>query len=224
MHRVRVGWLRKQHEIQRMAALETQRKRIARDIHDELSASLTQISKLSEEEAPPGAPAMGGDKRRAVIAATARQALQEVGEIVWANNAKFDTLENLVCYLREHAARRLDDGGMRADLDFPEHIPLQPVSGLFRHHVLLFLKEALTNVVKHSKAGEVVVLLVLQDDALELTVSDNGRGVAAGASRAAGNGLGNMRERAEQLGGTFEMESRPGGGTTVRLRAPLSCV
>jgi ligand-binding sensor domain-containing protein/signal transduction histidine kinase len=219
VYRSRIGELRQRNELERLAALESQRNRIGRDIHDDLSLNLTRIAKLSEgaEDEPGWVNGRAGE-----IAAIANQTIQQVRDIAWANNSVFDTLDNLVFYLREQAASRLDVGGIRVALEFPENPPARPVSGVFRHHLLLLLKEALNNVLKHSGATEVRVRLVLRRDALEMIVSDNGRGLPVGGESTGGNGLRNMRYRVEELGGRFTLRSEPGEGTAIETRVPLS--
>jgi signal transduction histidine kinase len=81
-------------------------------------------------------------------------------------------------------------------------------------------QEALTNVVRHSSANRCAVRLALveQTSSLDLEVEDNGRGLAPAGS--AGVGLASMRERAEELGGTFEVQQPPTGGTCVHVQLP----
>jgi signal transduction histidine kinase len=88
-----------------------------------------------------------------------------------------------------------------------------------RRDLLLAYKEMLHNVTKHANATDVEVVLAPRGGVLELTVSDNGSGLGGTVSRN-GTGLKSLAERARRLGGHFELEDRPGGGTTARLRLP----
>jgi signal transduction histidine kinase len=81
------------------------------------------------------------------------------------------------------------------------------------------VQEAVTNVVRHARARTCAVRLQLQDTALRLSIEDDGDGLSA--SRRAGVGLASMRERAEELGGTFAIQRRPGGGTCAQVVLPL---
>lgn len=221
--RWRVKESRRIFELERVNALNEQRRQIARDIHDELGASLTHIIQINERmRANPHPASVDADTQR--IAAIAGEAVDNIGEIVWANNPEYDTLEDLVAYVREHAASFLSDTPLRVTFDFPADVPERPVSGLFRRHVVLLVKESLQNVVKHARAKHVHLSLTVDQDRIRLLVSDDGAGFVAEVSPGPGNGLKNMRQRISELGGEIEIESRPGAGTRVMVRAPLSSV
>ncbi|MEL6614409.1 MAG: ATP-binding protein [Bacteroidota bacterium] len=238
-------------------ALDAERARISRDMHDEVGASLSEIAILSElaqlsasggDGAPasglsasgglsPSAPGPPPEARRLrKIAETSRETLDSIAEIIWAINPTNDRLPTLAGYLREHAARYAETAGLRATLRFPAHPPDRPVSAEVRRNVFLVLKEALHNVVKHAGATAVDVSLLVEGDALTLIVADDGEGFAPGASVSGGsasgdgvpasvrggNGLGNMRVRAAEIGGALRIETSEAGGTVVRLRVPLA--
>ncbi len=213
--------LRKIHRLEQVAALNEQRRQIARDIHDELGASLTHILHLTGQGAARPDGIGKTDSRRQRIAEVAETALDHIGEIVWVNNPHYDTLEDLIAYLREHAANFLAATNTHAHFDFPATVPARPVPGPFRRHLLLLVKEALQNIVKHAGAKEVRLALTLRDSSLDLLIADDGCGLPANVVSRPGNGLLNMRQRARELGGTLQLESLPGRGTEIRLRAPL---
>jgi ligand-binding sensor domain-containing protein/signal transduction histidine kinase len=220
----RVRELRLIYEWKRVQALEDQRRQIARDIHDELGASLTHIIQLSTGPGPGGtpvaSPAPGSAAQR--IATIAGKAVDSIGDIVWANNPEFDTLEDLAAYLREQAAQYFADTRIQGHFDFPETVPVRAVSGWFRRHLLMLLKEALQNVSKHADAREVRLRLAVRDDSLELSVADDGLGFAEDRANPNGHGLANMRQRVRDLGGTIEISSQAGAGTRLRFVVPLS--
>jgi signal transduction histidine kinase/ligand-binding sensor domain-containing protein len=208
-------------ELERQIALNEQRKRIARDLHDELGASLTQIAQLTADvEEAPGDPELRLAQNQR-IAALAEEAVANIGEIVWANNPRYDTIEDLVAFLREYAARYLGATALEYHLLFPQELPCRAASGLFRRHLLAVLKEGLHNVIKHSGAQIVEVHLELDVQGLELAIRDDGVGIAADTPSRFGNGLTNMRERAAELGGTCEVTTGSGPGTKLRFKVPL---
>jgi signal transduction histidine kinase len=212
--------LRKIEDLQRVNALNEQRRRIARDVHDDLGASLTHILRLSQTDSQsPGSPVPGAAAQR--IATIAEAAFDNMGEIIWANNPEFDTLEDLVAFAREHAASFLASTPLQSNLKFPEEVPAMKVNGLVRRHVLLILKEALRNVVKHARATQVNVHLNIDGHNLSLVVADNGCGLPANGGRRFGNGLINMRSRAEEIGGVLDVGSETPHGTRVSARIPL---
>lgn len=218
----RVRELRRIHELERINALNEQRKRIARDIHDELGASLTHIVQLSGRAAGDG---NGNEEESGApssrIASIAGEAVDHINEIVWANNPEYDTLVDLVAYLREYTATFFEPSGVEVRFEFPGEISESNVAGLFRRGVLLIVKEALHNVLKHSHATQVRFRLVLHHDRLDVCITDNGLGFVVGEGRRFGNGLGSMRSRVEELHGTLTIRSAPGRGTTIDVSVPL---
>jgi signal transduction histidine kinase len=208
-------------ELERANALNEQRRQIARDIHDELGASLTHIMHLSSQARITPAHPERPDLRAERIESIAGEAVDNIGEIVWANNPEYDTLEDLVAYLREHAANFFDDTSIQVRFDFPESVPTCTVTGLFRRHLVLLMKEALQNVAKHAGAHTVGVRLSLRDGLLELSIADDGRGFAVDSTRRFSNGLTNMRQRISELKGTLQLNSCPGQGTEIRVVIPM---
>ncbi len=92
-----------------------------------------------------------------------------------------------------------------------------PLSSQTRHDVMMTIKEALHNVIKHARATEVTVQVAFDGQWLELSITDNGCGFQSAAATP-GNGLVNMRRRIRNIGGTCRVESQPGQGASVRLR------
>jgi signal transduction histidine kinase/ligand-binding sensor domain-containing protein len=206
---------RKMEAMERKEAIELERSRIARDIHDELGSHLTRITMLSEPARhEPGVP-LPGTKDVKQIYDIARELTRTMDEIVWAVNPHHDTPEGLVNYLEQFASEFLGAAGIRCRLDLPMQLPLWPLTAETRHNLFLALKEALHNTVKHSSATEVRIALTLDDQALVLSVEDNGRGFDLAAADSTANGLENMRRRLEQIGGRCEIVSAPGQGVKI---------
>lgn len=226
---------RKLERLERQRALERERARIARDIHDDLGASLTRITMLSQLS--PSRP----DPARAVaslgqILGIARELTRAMDEIVWAVNPRHDTLESLANYLGKFAQDYLRGAQVRCRLDVPMRPPAWALTSEVRHNLFLAVKEALNNILKHAAATEVHIALSLGSDQFTWEIEDDGQGfnpsalhAASGAEPgryAAGNGIANMRRRMTEVGGDCEVESAPGRGTkvrfTVRLQSPPS--
>jgi signal transduction histidine kinase len=220
---------RKLERLERQQALERERARIAKDMHDELGASLTRITLLSQtaraELEDPQAVAEGLDR----IYTTARELTRALDEIVWAVNPHHDTLDSLATYLGRFAQEFLAAARVRCRLDVPVHLPAWPLTAEVRHNLFLAFKEALHNAVKHSGASEVRVVLETDADGFVLRVEDDGCGFTlptagwaeAESSSARGNGLRNMHQRLRDIRGRCEIESMPGQGTRVRFRVPV---
>jgi ligand-binding sensor domain-containing protein/two-component sensor histidine kinase len=210
----------KLERIERQQALEHERTRIAKDIHDHLGANLTRISLLSQfahgELENPAQAAAQLDR----IYNTSRELTRSMDEIVWAVNPQHDTLDSLASYLGNFAQEYLVSIHIRCRLDVPLHLPHWPIPAEMRHNVFLAFKEALHNIVKHSGANEVSVSLATDAAGFHLAVRDNGNGFdpAAPTMRPGrGNGLKNMRQRLEKIGGRFEIQSASGTGSEINF-------
>ena len=222
LHRLRVSRLARRQALEQQLALALQRERIAKDMHDDLGASLTQIGLLSEHARrdPHKSPTVAADVAK--IADAARQSAQAAEEIVWTVNPRHDTLDSLATYLCQFTREYLEPSAVRCRLDVPELLPDLRVPSDVRHNLVLFVKEALNNAVKHADARQVTVALQLANRSITLTVTDDGGGFDPQPSNlksqpaAHGNGLGNMRQRVEAIGGRFELWSQPGQGTRVQ--------
>jgi ligand-binding sensor domain-containing protein/signal transduction histidine kinase len=204
-------------------ALEKERARIARDIHDQVGASLTQVALLGElVESDKDAPAEVEAHARQ-ISQTARETTHVLDEIVWAVNPSNDTLDGLVTYICKYTQEYLAVAGLHYRLDVPQQLPNTNIPPEVRHNVFLVCKEAVTNIVRHARATEAHVRLRLEPESFTVEIQDNGRGVAGMDEKAARNrnGLRNMRNRMESIGGEFAFGPAPGGGTLVRLKTPL---
>jgi signal transduction histidine kinase len=203
--------------LQQQAALQKERARIAKDIHDDLGASLTQIAYLGELAHLNRHEPEKVEERIGKMSTTARQAVKSLDEIVWAVNPRNDTLAHLIDYINQVAFGYLRLTGIRVRLDFPEQIPQRELSADLRHNIFLTVKEALHNVVKHANATEVRLNVRVTEQALEICVEDNGNGFAREPDDAVADGLRNMRQRMSDIGGECRVESQSGRGTKVLL-------
>ena len=206
--------------LEAQASLQKERARIAKDIHDDLGANLTQIAFLGElahqDLGEPEQVATRVEK----ISTTARLAIKSLDEIVWAVNPRNDTLAHLVDYAGQFAVDYLRLAGIRCRLDFPEQIPPHELSANLRHNLFLVIKEALHNVVKHAGATELWLRAGVTDGALDICIEDNGRGFENAPDDALADGLRNMRQRMADIGGEIQWESRSGSGTKASLHLP----
>jgi len=223
---------RKLERLERQRAIERERTRIARDIHDNLGANLTRISLLSQsaqgELHNPGQAAVQLNR----IYDTTRELTRALDEIVWAVNPEHDTLDSLANYLGKFARNFLEPLAIRCRLDLPVQLPPWPVTAEVRHNLFLAFKEALHNVVKHAAASEVSVSLTTDARAFTLQVRDHGRGFVPEplwhapprepGRPTSGNGLRNMYRRLQKIGGWCEVQSAPGHGTTVQFIVRVS--
>ena len=210
-------------QLQQQASLEKERSRIARDLHDQLGANLTQVGLLGEmAEADKNSPAEIVSHAQQ-ISQTARETTRSLDEIVWAVNPSNDTLEGLTNYACKYAQEYLAMAGLRYRVDVPAQLPAITIPPEVRHNIFLAFKEAVNNVVKHAQASEVRVRLQLQPGNFTLSIEDNGHGPGGRNANAAParNGLRNMRKRMADIHGEFSISPGTGGGTTVCLTVPV---
>jgi ligand-binding sensor domain-containing protein/signal transduction histidine kinase len=206
----------RQHE-----ALELERARIARDIHDQLGANLTQVALLgelveSDKDSPDDVEAHARQ-----ISQTARDTTRSLDEIVWTVNPSNDTVDGLITYLCKYAQDYFEVAGLRYRLDAPAQVPNTPIPPEIRHNVFLAAKEAVTNVVRHAQATAARLRVRIEPGAFVLEIEDNGRGVAGLETKSTRNGLRNMRKRMEDVGGQFSIGPGAEGGAVVRLTVPI---
>ncbi len=204
------------------SALQRERARIAQDLHDELGSTLTRLSLLSglvkaDKDHPEQVEAHADNLSQA-----ADQTVRALEEIVWAVRPGSDSLQSLADYFAHFANELFEGHETRCRLDLPHDLPAVPLPPDIRHNIFLIVKEALTNALKHAGAREVQVQARASNHKLEILVQDNGKGFdPATLVEDRRNGLGNMRRRAESIGGKLDVQSAPGKGTTVKLSVDL---
>jgi signal transduction histidine kinase len=222
-------WKRMQRRLELMEqrhAIEKERGRIAKDIHDDLGSSLTRIMMLGEraEDGLSNREDVSTHVRK--IVTSARNTVQALDEIVWAVNPENDTLEGLVEYISHYADEFFENTNVSCRLEMPVQLPALSLSAEARHDLFLAVKEAFNNILKHSQASSVCVQVASTDSTVAVLIEDNGCGFNPGKLPGGrkGNGLMNMRKRIEGLGGHFEMTTVPAHGTkltfSVRLQPP----
>jgi len=216
-------WRKLQHNVQRLEkrrAVDEERTRMARDLHDELGARFTQISLLAGRalKSAPSDEQVREPIRN--INGAVKELAAALEEIVWAANPSHDSLEGFSNYLSQYTGTVLRDAGVRCRLDIPTLLPARTLPSGLRHRLMMVVKEALNNALKHAHATEVRVQLELDGDRLRVTVADNGDGFDPTTVKR-GNGLEHSARRMEEVAGTFLVESSPGAGTRIRLDLPL---
>ena len=196
---------------QRAEEVATQeRKRIAADLHDDLGAKLLTIVHTS------------GDER---IATLARDALEEMRLSVRGIAGKPVQLADAAADWRSEAMSRLSQGGIELNWQSPGEADFgeRKLSARTYVQTTRILREAVSNMLKHSGASQCNVKLVVNEGHFDLRIADNGRGVATQLDGMLdrGHGMSTMKRRAKQMQGQCLVESAPGYGTVIRLTLPL---
>ncbi|HEX4826161.1 MAG TPA: ATP-binding protein [Candidatus Polarisedimenticolaceae bacterium] len=195
-----------------ISAQEDERKRLARELHDETCQTITALKMRLDPKAQPDAAAM------------ADRSLDELHRIIYDLRPSILDDLGLVAAIRWMAQRHLAAQGIQVRCEFddvPEHLPPEVEIAVFRA-----VQEAMSNVARHAQADKVLLEIASSDHVLEVDVEDDGEGFdtqSVGEPSASGRGLGilGMHERMELIGGTAHVASSPGGGTRVTLRVPI---
>lgn len=198
---------------------QQERARIARDLHDELGATLARIAMLTDAAASPGeTPSPVLQK----VLGFSKEGLQRLDEIVWAVNPARDTLDNMIDYLCKFAEGYLSDAGIRFRFESPERLPHVPVSSKVRHAVYMVVREAIHNAAAHSSPSIVRLRIAVESGECRVDIHDDGCGFDPARASTSRHGLENMRARIAEIGGRVDLSSAPGSGTTVSIRLLLN--
>jgi len=207
---------RKEHRL-----LQGERARIARDIHDDIGARMTQLvlhGELAQNELP-----ADSEMRQEInwICEEARGLLSTMDEILWAVNPQRDTLRDFAAFVCKYAEEFLAPTKIQCLFEVGPEISAAAFDLPLRRSLLMAIKETLNNAVKHSAATELRLQIHWQGQRLVVVVQDNGKGFDAAVAKSERNGLTNMVQRMKQLGGHCLITSQPGQGCRVELSVPL---
>lgn len=198
-------------------AREQERSRIAAELHDGLGGGLSTIRLMAEMTRSPQFGMDGKYLER--ISAKSRELVQNINEIVWYLNNNNDELCGVIAYVRQFSGSYLDEAGIALSCKEPGFVPNIRITGESRRQVLLLLKEALHNIVRHSRASKVNISISAVND-LVIRIADNGIGIECPAGHTyRGNGLRNMQQRIGLLQGTMQVLKE--SGTTIVFSMPL---
>ena len=194
---------------------------IARDLHDDVAASMSSIRILSQvahaqlaQKSPETAPLLEQ------IIRNAQTTLESISDLIWAVKPNPDYLNDMADRMREYAGKVLDVKDIDYQMDIPRNLPVRNLDIATRRNVYLIFKEAVNNAVKYSNCTRMDISLQLAGGNLALSVADNGTGFEVTGGRK-GNGLDNMEKRARDVGGTLRLVTAPGRGTRIDLSLPL---
>jgi ligand-binding sensor domain-containing protein/signal transduction histidine kinase len=202
-------------------AVENERRRIARDLHDELGARLTATALQGELAMQDGKIPDHAKSQMNLITRRVRQLIGAVDEVVWTTDPENDSLSNVVAFLCDHVEQFLAPTGIRCRLEIAQDLPVLSLAAQTRRNLLLAVKETLNNGVRHSAAKMIRLSIQIESGWLNIEISDDGHGFDTTHARAGGQGLSNIRRRMELIKGRVEITSQIGSGTNVVLSIPL---
>ncbi len=206
----------------RQTALVEERRRIARDMHDEVGGRLSQLALMQDliirKHPLP-------DEARASLeqlAANTRSTVDALDQVVWAVNPLHDSLAGVAEYLSYLATSYLAPLGVNCRLDVPFDWPGIKVRAQVRHEITLAFREALQNIVKHADARTATLCIRYDAPMLMIRLSDDGRGLSGEITGPGRDGIANMRSRLASIRGTCAVTGLAAGGASVEMLAPLS--
>ena len=202
--------------------LQQERARIARDIHDDIGSRMTQlvlIGEVAQSDLPDDSKMRPHLDR---ICEEARGLLSSMDEILWAVNPRRDTLNDFASYVCGYAQKSLAATPIQCVLDVDPEMPVAAFDLALRRSLLMAIKEALNNVVKHSGATELGLQIHWRGQRLVVVVQDNGRGFDTEKTGSERNGLTNIAKRMDEMGGDCLVASKPGQGCRIEFGIPIS--
>jgi two-component system sensor histidine kinase UhpB len=203
-------------------ALLQERLRISRELHDEVGATLSGIvmySHLTKQQVQAD-DAGAVEKSLTIMQQSSEEMVGKLNEIVWLVNPEKDTLPKLVQRLEEYARNIATAKNMKVEFISPPALPETGLSFERRRNIYLISKEAINNAIKYSGGNLLSLFVQVQAEKLTIIISDNGKGFDTSPVYP-GNGLVNMRKRAEELGARLVLTSAPGKGTTIAVECPI---
>lgn len=208
------------YRIQQLLKLQDVRDKIARDLHDDIGSTLGSIHLYSQiaikklrKEKP--------DEIKSIlekIESSSSEIIDKTGDAVWAVKASNDTLKNLILRMESYAASLLGAADIQFNIEYDEHITALKLEMTKRKNIFLIYKEAIHNIIKYAHCTEVTIIISKNSDKLEIVISDNGTGfIENGKNPYNGNGIKNMKSRAEEIRGSFQIISEKGKGAVIKI-------
>ncbi|MEO0414395.1 MAG: histidine kinase, partial [Verrucomicrobiota bacterium] len=209
-----------QSRVNRKKDLEALRQRIASDLHDDIGSNLSSIALLAELGKTEVDEPELLEEELDEIKQTADKTIESMRDIVWLIRPGEETWNQMITRFRETASKLLRAHEYEFNLVGHMHDDRLPLE--FKRDFFLIYKEVLNNIVRHAEASEVSIDIETKRNKLTLQIKDNGKGFNnLDQEFREGNGLRNLRMRAQAIGANLKVKSTPDVGTTVLLTAPM---
>lgn len=207
------------YRINRILEIQHIRQTISKDLHDDIGATVSSINILANMAKSDLVSEAKRNQFLETIQDESKHVSESLNDIVWSINPKNDTPEIMYARMQRYASELFEAGNIAYEFVLPGEGELT-IDMKRRQHLYLIYKEAINNLVKYSKATSAWVTIVLTKSDFSINISDNGKGFDAHAEHT-GNGIYNMRKRAEEIGAELEIKSEPGKGTSISLRLAI---
>jgi len=205
-----------------LLAIERLRLKIAEDLHDDIGTRLTEISMLSDFVYH--TQSINNDPNKTTIksiGSIARQLIDNMSDIVWLINPKRDSLYELFLKLKDTYEEILSISNINFQINDFKFFEAIKLTIEVRKNIYLLFKEAINNSIKHSGCSEISINSQLRNKVLQVTLYDNGNGFDINNKSLLGNGLNNMKHRAEMIDGRLRINSSIGSGTVIEFKGKV---
>lgn len=209
--------------VNRILAEQKLRNKIARDLHDDIGSTLSGI-KLFSSMAQNKLVQEGSEVVKIVERITERseKMIDSMSDIVWSINPVNDLIENMLVRMKQYAAEMFEPRNISYQFDVEENISKMKIPLEVRKDIYLVFKESINNAVKHSNCRKVKIILDIHHRIFKMKIIDDGIGFDINVCKRKGNGLGNFKVRAKNIGGKIDISSSPGMGTNIELTVPVT--
>jgi len=201
------------------------RNDISQDMHDDLSSALIKINWISEKLKSQALKLTPEELMTNLnkISLTSKEASTRISEIIWSLNPNHSHIEDMLINMRNHINTFFEDSDHNVDIDFPDTIQKKELDPRLIRNLNMILKESLNNIMKHSNAKNVSIIFrpSINNKMYEFMISDDGCGFNEKANNIQGNGINNIRKRAESCHASVEWISTKDKGTTLKISGPM---
>jgi ligand-binding sensor domain-containing protein/signal transduction histidine kinase len=212
--------LRKQKaEMEKQLAIQMERQRISAEMHDDIGAGLSGVKLLTELTRNKVKDEQTAEEMEKIYRSVG-DISSKMKEVIWSLNTENDNLPNLISYIQKQVRLWLEHYPAQLIIQMPENIPEVNISGETRRNILLLVKEAIHNIIKHADASRVQMSVNFSENRLSILIADNGKGMAVAGENSHGNGIKNMRQRVKNLNGKFTLKNQ--NGLTLTFEIPLA--
>ncbi len=201
--------------------LKTIRNEIASNLHDDIGATLSSINILNELAQRNASNPEKASEYLARAGEDIQRISEDLSDIVWNINPRYDDIQNLFIRMRHYAISMLEGKDIKHQVVFPEDESGIVLEMEKRRELYLIFKEAVNNLAKYSAAKNARICITTSEEVLELLIEDDGVGFEP-KDLSTGNGLHNMKQRARHCGGSLVLNSVPGQGTRLVFRMGIT--
>ncbi len=207
------------YRLHQLLKLEKLRSRISSDLHDDIGSTLSSISILSEVAIHENDNKQSRNMVKEIKESSVLL-MEKMDDIIWSVNPKNDSLENLMIRIKRFASNLFEAKDIDYSIDIDDSIRDISLSMDYRQHIYLILKEAINNLVKYSECTNASIQIKKEQGILKISIADNGKGFIYKKINT-GNGLLNMKERAQLINAELKIESAPGEGTKILIYSKI---